>query len=143
MTKENKSNDELFQGLKELVETAFPKKCASCGKVFKSSEEYFLETKRINTSTAGLKQVEEGDGSMIIEAFRNCSCGSTLMEFFHNRRDMSKEGIKRREKFEKVLNILQEKNLDKITARTELIKVLRGEKSEILSKIFPSNVKDK
>ena len=125
---------ELFKGLKELAESAFPKKCANCGRAFVSAEQFLLETESINTSTTGLKQAEDDDGSKIVEVFRNCPCGSTLMEFFNDRRDLSEAGIKRRIKFDELLNFLQENNFDRITARNELIKVLRGESSGILSK---------
>jgi len=63
--------------------------------------------------------------------------GSTLMDDFNNRRDLTEMGTQRRNKFEELLNIFDENGLDKKTARTELIKVLRGEKRKILSNIRP------
>jgi len=137
MTDDNQFYSELFKGLRELAESAFPKKCTNCGRLFVSAEQFLLETQDINASTTGLKQSEGDDGSKIIEVFRNCPCGSTLMEFFNDRRDTSEAGIKRRGKFEELMSFLQNNNLDKTTARMELIKVLRGEKSEILSKMRP------
>lgn len=95
----NLFHSELFKGLKELSESAFPKKCANCGRLFESAEQFLLETQDINTSTTGLKQADDDDGSQILEVFRNCPCGSTLMEFFNDRRDLSDQGTKRRKKF--------------------------------------------
>jgi len=137
MTDNNQFYNELFDGLKALVESSFPKKCANCGRTFESADQFFLETKDINSSTTGLKQAEDDDGTKIIEVFRNCPCGSTLMDFFSDRRGFSEAGTKRREKFEELLDSLCTNGLDRKTARTELIKVMHGEKSEVLSKILP------
>lgn len=137
MTDNESFHDELIKGLKALAESAFPKKCANCGRSFESAEQFLSETQKINAKTSGLKQVDDEDGSKIVEVFRNCPCGSTLMDFFGNRRDLSEAGEKRRGKFDELLNFLSENGLDKTTARTELIKVAHGEKSEILSKISP------
>lgn len=136
-------HSELFNGLKELAETSFPKKCANCGRLFSSAEQFLLETQGISPSVTGLKQSEDDDGSKIVEVFRNCPCGSTLMEFFCDRRDFSDAGDKRRKKFDKLLDFLERNNFDRITARIELIKVMRGEKSEMLSKVRPPNKKAK
>ena len=143
MTDDNQFYSELFKGLRELAESAFPKKCTNCGRLFVSAEQFLLETQDVNASTTGLKQSEDDDGSKIIEVFRNCPCGSTLMEFFNDRRGTSEAGTKRREKFEKLLDFLLDNNFDKMMARMELIKVLRGEKSEVLSKLRPPITKIK
>ena len=137
MTDNIHTYSELFEGLKALVESSFPKKCVNCGRIYESEAQFLLETKNISPSTTGLKQSEDDDGKKIIEVFRNCSCGSTLMDFFSNRRDFSEAGTKRREKFQELMDFLCENGLDRKTARTELIKVMHGEKSEILSKISP------
>ena len=73
----------------------------------------------------------------MVEAFRNCPCGSTLMDYFATRRDMSAAGRARREKFEELLNYLIQSGLDAEVAHAELIKATRGEKSEILAKMRP------
>ena len=132
MTDNNLFYSELFNGLKVLAESSFPKKCANCGRTFESAEQYLLETEDINTSTTGIKQSEDEDGTKILEVFRNCPCGSTLLDFFCDRRDLSGAGTKRREKFDELLDFLNKNGLDREIARTELIKVIRGEKSEIL-----------
>jgi len=137
MTDNNQFYSELFSGLKALAESSFPKKCANCGRLFESANQFLLETQDINTSTTGLKQSEDEDGSKIVEVFRNCLCGSTLMDFFSDRRDFSEAGTIRREKFDELLNFLNENGLDRKIARAELLKVMRGEKSKVLSKIRP------
>ncbi|MCK9987662.1 MAG: hypothetical protein AzoDbin1_04134, partial [Azoarcus sp.] len=39
------------------------------------------------------------DGQVIVELFRNCVCGSTLMDCFRDRRDTSEAGLRRRARF--------------------------------------------
>lgn len=129
-------NTELFKGLKELTAAAFPKKCRNCGRVFLSAEQFFLETQDIKTSATCLKQSEDDDGAKIVDVFRNCPCGSTLMESFNNRRDLSAAGVETRRRFDELLLLLESKNIDKRTARAELIKVLHGEASEVLSRLL-------
>ena len=81
---------------------------------------------------SGLKQSMDDIDNTIVEVYRNCPCGSTLMDFFSDRRDISDSGLRRREKFAELLAYLIEKGWETQLARTELIKVLRGEKSELL-----------
>ena len=55
--------------------------------------------------------------------------------FFNDRRDQSKEDEIRRKKFNCFLISLVESGLEIEVARNELLKVMRGEKSEIMAKI--------
>lgn len=130
-------NVELFKGLKELSAASYPKKCRNCGREYLTMEQFLFETQDIQTAKTCLKQSLDDDGSKIVDVFRNCVCGSTLIESFNNRRDLSEAGIKRRGKFEDILNLLEQKNIDRRTARAELIKVLHGGDSEILSGLLP------
>ena len=132
------SDDTLFSGLQALAASAFPKKCSTCERTFESAEEFIKETEYIRPSVSGLKQSMDDDGSMIVELFRNCTCGSTLMDAFNNRRDMSEQGEKRRQRFSELMNYLQEEHqMELDIARKELLKVMRGEKSPLLTKIKP------
>ncbi len=72
------------------------------------------------------------DTTGIVNLFRNCTCGSTLMDEFNNRRDLSPGGLKRREKFGALMDRLVEGGMEMETARTELLKVMRGEGSKVL-----------
>jgi len=122
----------LFAGLKALAESAFPKRCSSCGRYFESPEQFLRETQQIREGVSGLKQSYDDDDMTIVEVYRNCLCGSTLMDFFTDRRDLSEVGLKRRETFGKVLNQLVDSGWERVIARDELLKVLRGEKSDLL-----------
>jgi hypothetical protein len=132
------SLDGLYDGLQALANSAFPKKCNTCGRTFENAEEFVLETEKLRPSVSGLKQSMDDDGSMIVELFRNCTCGSTLMDAFNDRRDLSSKGEKRRKRFAELQTFLiEEHDVDSIVARNELLKVMRGERSKILSKILP------
>lgn len=132
MTASVSINDDFFSGLRALADSAFPKHCANCGKVFASASQFILETRAIRENMSGLKQSMDDIDNTIVEVYRNCPCGSTLMDFFSDRRDISDSGLRRREKFAELLAYLIEKGWETQLARTELIKVLRGEKSELL-----------
>lgn len=132
------SIETLYNGLQALAESAFPKKCNTCGRTFDNADEFIKETEKIRPEVSGLKQTVDDDGSTMVELFRNCPCGSTLMDAFNDRRDLSGKGEKRRKRFQELQTFLiEEHHLDTSTARDELLKVMRGERSEILSKILP------
>lgn len=130
-------SNELFSGLRVLAESSFPKICPSCGKRFDTADQFIAETNALRTGQSGLKQAFDDDDKSIVEAFRNCVCGSTLMDFFSDRRDLTAEGLGRRKKFGELLEFLAENGLDKETARRELLKVVHGGTSEILMKYRP------
>jgi hypothetical protein len=56
------------------------------------------------------------------------------MDFFSDRRDISKSGLKRRELFGKLMEVLTSKGMADHVARDELLKVLRGKGSAVLEK---------
>ena len=125
--------NELFKGLKALSDTAFPKRCANCGAEYATAEDYIKKTEDL-FGQSGLKKGYDDDDNPIVELFRNCVCGSTLMDCFNDRRDVTESGLKRRELFGKLIVLLESKGIETPIARKELIKVLRGEKSELLEK---------
>lgn len=123
---------ELYAGLQALAAQAFPKRCPSCGRTFASADDYVLQTGRVGTGGSGLKQAMDDDGRVIVELFRNCVCGSTLMDSFADRRDDSAAGRQRRMRFGELLAKLIGKGLAPARARREMLKVLNGEPSDIL-----------
>ncbi|MGR8932537.1 MAG: oxidoreductase [Gammaproteobacteria bacterium] len=120
-------NDEAFIGLKSLFASAFPKKCRTCGYVYQTAEQFFEETRDMALNRSSLKAAEEDDGSTIVEVFRNCRCGSTLMDEFACRRDQSEKGKQRREAFARMEKILSDRGYPNDTVRNELLKFMRGE----------------
>jgi len=137
LKKDNDFSRTFFEGLNSLAQSAFPKKCKTCGRLFETAEQFLKETEDIRESVTGLKQSRDDEGAIIVEVFRNCPCGSTLMDFFNDRRDQSRAGDARRKKFNDLLEFLLENGLEREMARNELLKVMRGEKSEILARIRP------
>lgn len=127
----------LLAGLNALAESAFPKRCRNCGAVFADVADYVKRTVPVSATRSGLKQSVDDDGRTIVELYRNCTCGSTLMDFFSDRRDLSEGGNRRRQRFAELLDYLIGRGLVREVARGELLKVMRGEKSEILRTIPP------
>jgi len=125
----------LFEGLKALSDASFPKKCTSCGRRFESAEEFIRQTETAREGISGLKSTQDDSDRPIVELFRNCLCGSTLMDCFNDRRDLSHPGLRRRKLFGQLLNMLQGKGMSASMARVELIKILKGEPSSVLAKI--------
>ena len=103
----NTSHDHtLYEGLRELAASVFPKHCGTCGRTFETADAFIREAQSIRPEISGLKSVEDDDGSMIVELFRNCPCGSTLMDAFNDRRDLSDKGLKRRQRFGELIDYL-------------------------------------
>ncbi len=88
--------DDKFHNLKPQPEAMFPKACKCCGKIYQSAEEFLLHTQALHSNRSSLKEGEDDDGRVLVEVFRNCVCGSTLMDEFQSRRDNSPEGQRRR-----------------------------------------------
>ncbi len=126
--------NELYNGLQFMRASAFPKKCPSCGKVYETADDFVSQTKSL-FGKSGLKQSIDDDDKSLVELFRNCVCGSTMMEEFRDRRDTSDLGLRRREKFGQLLELLKQSGVDANVGRQELLKVMRGENSEILHNI--------
>ena len=119
-----KNDPELFIGLKQLEDSAFPKHCGSCSQEYRDAAEFLAATQPVQANCSGLKQSVDEGGKIILDIFRNCICGSTLLESFENRRDLSKNGLKRRITFQEILVTLVSKGLDTGTARNKLLKVM-------------------
>lgn len=116
----------FFEGLQALAASAFPKHCTYCGRVFSDAAEFMRQTRSVRQDITGLKQSFDDDSVAIVEAYRNCLCGSTLMDFFSDRRDISEAGVRRRELFDKLLPHLQDKGRTRAEARAHLLELLRG-----------------
>ncbi|WP_332860143.1 hypothetical protein [Janthinobacterium svalbardensis] len=118
----------FFEGLRALAEAAFPKHCACCGRVFATADEFIGQTRAMRQNISGLKQSFDDNNVAIVEVYRNCLCGSTLMDFFSDRRDTSEASRQRRQLFEQLLPLLQEKGMEPAAARAYLLQVARGER---------------
>ena len=125
---------DIFQGLKALSESSFPKRCGNCGRMYATSEQYLKETEKLGNDS-GLKAIyDDDDDKPILEVYRNCVCGSTLMDFFSDRRDLSERGLRRREIFQKVLDFLVQQGIPTQVGREELLKFMKSGESDVLAK---------
>lgn len=121
---------DLFKGLQVLSDLSFPKTCRACGRRYENMEEFISRTRSLRKST-GLKEDIDDDGNIIVELFRNCICGSTLMDEFNDRRDLSKNGRQRREKFREILERMVMTGYSPETVRQELLNIICGRGSEL------------
>ncbi len=137
MDQQQTFHDALFQGLNALEETTFPRTCATCGRVYETAEQYLRETGNVSGHNSGLKESLDDNGNHCVEVFRNCVCGSTLMNVFGNRRDTTAAGLRRRQRFNELIDFLVASELAVDVARRELLVVMRGGRSEILANYQP------
>jgi hypothetical protein len=133
------SND-YFRGLSALFEFSFPKKCAACGKVYKNSDQFLSETQNMPNGRSSLKEAIEDNGTAVVEVFRNCACGSTLMDEFNSRRNISSHGKNERIQFDNLLAILQQQGITADIGRSEILKFMQGRHSDIIDSILKKMV---
>lgn len=126
MMSKEKELDSLFEGLNALSASSFPKKCANCGAIYRNVEEYASATDSVH-GQSGLKASEDDDGQPILELFRNCSCGSTLLDFFKDRRGTAEQRLL----FDTLLEQVCHEGFDRNFARKELIKIKKGKASSL------------
>lgn len=122
-----------FEGLRALLDSTFPKTCASCGYVYISAEQFFIDTQDMPRGRSSLRSAIEDDGLILVEVFRNCRCGSTLMDEFGCRRDHSERGERQRQAFDTILKILQSKGIAVAVARVEIIRFLQGQPTTLIA----------
>ncbi len=132
--------DPIYHGLQDLAKTAFPKKCRNCGRIYHDADAFIAETKLLKKQQGKLQKNETQNAVMDVDLYRNCPCGSTLLDIFNNRRDISENGINRRNHFDKLMTMVESQyNVDRDTAREELLKIMKGEKSDVITHIIPSS----
>jgi hypothetical protein len=121
---------EFYQDLQTLVNSAFPKTCANCGKVYKDSHTFLTETTPVKDvdlqERSGLFSMDFDKSNAAVGVFRNCICGSTLLANFQDRRDLSARGNERRKQFDKLLRALKDHGVSEKEGRAELRALLRG-----------------
>ncbi|WP_127478041.1 oxidoreductase [Sulfurivermis fontis] len=128
-------DSDLFVGLQELSAGAFPKVCPNCGRTYENLAQ-FLELTVPAGGRSGLKAALDDDDRPVVELFRNCVCGSTLMDFCRSRRDESQDGQRRRATFNRMLDVLVRRGLAREVAHRELLKLTRGERSEMIDSLL-------
>ncbi len=143
ISKTDKVHDRVktfYRDLQELVDSTFPKTCTKCGRIFPTKEAFLTETTPVKDlaleERSGLFSLEGGPVEAAVGLFRNCTCGTTLMADFKDRRDKSNRGQSRRRRFDMLLDALSAKGIPPLAARTELLKVLHGENSRLIDQLL-------
>ncbi len=124
-------HDDFHAGLRQLAESAFPKRCRACGREYPNSAEFLAATLPLREDASGLKQSRDDNDQEIVELFRNCVCGSTLLESYWSRRDTSNMGIMRRKQFQDMVERLVATGCSVETARGELLRFVRGQPNDL------------
>jgi hypothetical protein len=132
---ESEDESELLRGLQQLAAGAFPRTCPTCGRVYRDFAQFLRETRPLERHS-GLKEVEEEDNSTAVEVYRNCVCGSTLMDLARDRREAPEAGGQGRDQFESMLQKLTQRGLEPNEAYTELRKLMRGEASPVIEQLL-------
>lgn len=114
-------------GFTPLTGDAFPKTCRNCGRVFADERAFFAGTEPPAHAVSDVRCVHDDseETEVWLEVFRHCACGSTLMERFHSRRDLSEAGLTRRELFASMLAVLEQAGLPRAAARARLLQQFR------------------
>jgi hypothetical protein len=120
----------FYAGLKALSESVFPKRCRNCRRVYETVRQFLDESHAVRADATGLKQGYDDDDVGLVELYRNCACGSTLMDMFANRRDTSMTGQQRLQLFDTSIGYLVNRGLSLPLARQCLLRLLRGEVSD-------------
>lgn len=76
-------------------------------------------------NSSGLMGYDIGDPGQQVGLFRNCACGTTVMAFCHDRRDLSETGNKRRQLFGELMNRLVDTGDSAMEARQKLLSALK------------------
>ena len=128
----------LQKGLITLIGTAFPRRCATCGRVYKSLDEFMSHAQPVKDAYS-LKAISD-DNNPAMELNRRCECGSAMLELVQERRSLTPEGRKRRKIFGELMGNLQKLGWSEGDARAALLKTLNGEKSERLVALLKMEV---
>jgi hypothetical protein len=118
------SDTSLYQGLRAIWDTEFPKTCPKCRFVYPSFEQYLVDTLPLEQSS-GLMGYKVGETGEQVGLFRNCACGTTIMAFCYDRRDLSESGAMRRQLFGELMDRLIDNGISAMEARRTLLEELR------------------
>lgn len=122
---------DFYKDLRAIQESTFPKRCALCKTTYKNLADFLERTSKVHSSP-GLQAAQAEDDQYMVALFRNCACGSTLMVECRDRRDVSRKGLKAREAFGNLMDMLKKAGVGIETARRELLTVIRGGESKTL-----------
>jgi hypothetical protein len=123
--------EEFYGGLRAFDASSWPMTCSGCGRTYDDNDDYVAKTAG-RTDSTGLGTLTLKDGSEQVGLFRHCLCGLELVGRFKDRRDNSTEGRKARKQFDHLLEMLTSEGMPHKLARTELLKLVRGQPNDIV-----------
>lgn len=126
--------NETYGQLKAFDTESFPKTCRNCGKVYDSAKAFIADTNPAKTDSA-LKQSYDEHGEVVVELFRDCQCGSTLMNPFYSRRGSGDLASKCRHEFDQLIKHMTANGHTHATAGEELRHVITGGYADILDQL--------
>lgn len=115
-----------YDGLQVRATDLFPLDCPRCQRRFTDIHDYVARTTPVCFSP-GLTQRAEPDGTFVLLQ-RNCLCGSSLALQCLDRRSRTTDGIRRRHRFDSLVNLLVESGLAPRRAETEVRRLLAAPK---------------
>lgn len=95
----------------------FPKKCNNCKRVYQTLEEYNRETKTLRRNTTVFDSIG-------LQEYRNCICGSTLIVWTQERRDITEYGLARRKLFDECFDKIKKMALANEAEALEKLRVI-------------------
>lgn len=114
---------QLLETFRRLVACSFPKKCASCNRVYSDLQDFVARTRALSQSGGLLEQLDDAARD-VIDLNRNCACGSTLMVVISERRDISDAGKALRRDFQRALDDMTAGGVDAKYARRHLLDLM-------------------
>ncbi len=114
----------LKLAIEDLLTTIFPVRCPQCGREYKDLRTFLRETSQLVIEDD--EKFELSEDQKYISLMGMCSCGEFITYVWENMRDLSQEGIHRRETFGRFLDLLESVGMTREVARKELLKVLQG-----------------
>ncbi|MCB1615570.1 MAG: hypothetical protein KDI30_06110 [Pseudomonadales bacterium] len=112
----------------------FPERCPACGEIHTTLLDHHQSATPDNPFQISRNITDHGE--LRIEARFRCGCGHETKTSTPERRDHSEKGIKRRKTFDELMAIMMAKGIKKGQAKMELLKVVRGEESYLISKVL-------
>lgn len=116
------------------VANTFPKACKSCGRVYRDAKAFIEQTLPASIAK-GIKPAHGNNGQEILEIFRNCHCGATLMSPFYSRRGSSGLASECRQQFDKLVTQMTLSGRTQEAAQGELRQVITGGYADILEQL--------
>lgn len=117
--------ENLLAKFRNLANEGFPHHCA-CGRSYKDLEDFLARTTSPHASSSGMVASLVGEGAEVVDLFRNCACGSTIMVIIQERRNFSRRTRYHRHLMQATMDACESAGVSHEQARGELLACIRG-----------------